>query len=522
LYQSNGQGFGSETSAQGGGAAALTLGRANWLSPIGRIAESPFVGAVGDRIASADLVVDLGARIGSRAWFRGLATCLGLCTAAISLAPGFKPLAISGGPAMSSAQWNEARTLSITPLGLGADSGRQATATAMVEPLADTPERPRLDLSATIGQGDGFSRVLERAGVSRDEATKVASMVSDTIALNDLRAGTKLDLVLGRRAQKSDPRPLEALGFRAKFDLKLAVQRIDGALRLKRIPIAVDNTPLRIQGRVGSSLYQSARSAGVPGDALQAFIKAISQKLSMRQIGSDARFDAIISHRRAETGEVEMGQLMFAGITEGKRKVQMLKWADGGRDQWFEASGVGETKGVMRQPVLGHLTSSFGLRRHPILGFSRMHQGMDFGAPMGAPIVAATDGIVNFAGRHGGHGNYVRLNHAGGISTGYAHMSRIIARPGEHVRQGQLIGYVGSTGLSTGPHLHYEVFRNGQAINPASMKFTVVQQLSGSDLANFRAKLNNLLSVRTANGGGAKKAEAKSAEAEAKVKPKRG
>jgi len=192
-----------------------------------------------------------------------------------------------------------------------------------------------------------------------------------------------------------------------------------------------------------------------------------------------------------------------------------------GKDQWYEASGVGETKGVMRQPVFGHLTSSFGMRFHPILGFSRMHQGMDFGAPMGSPIVAATDGTVIFAGWHGGHGNYVRLNHVGGISTGYAHMSRIIAKPGERVRQGQLIGYVGSTGLSTGPHLHYEVFRNGQAINPASMKFTTVQQLGGRDLANFKAKLNNLLSVRIANGGDAPKAE-KSAEAKGKDKPKKG
>jgi len=521
LYQSNGQGYGNDGQGQGGGAAALALGRAHRFSPFERFADSQFVEAVGDRLAGADLVVDLGARIGSREWFRGLATCTALCTAAVLLAPSFDPLAIAPEAPMAAAQWNQARALAIAPIGLGADTGHSLPATSAVELLADTPERPRIDLTATIGQGDGFARVLERAGVSRDEAGDVASMISSAVPLDDLRAGTKMDLVLGRRAVKSDPRPLESLDFRAKFDLKLAVQRIDGNLRLKRIPIAVDSTPLRIQGRVGSSLYQSARSAGVPGDALEAFIKAISQKLAMRQIGSDARFDAIIGHRRAETGEVEMGQLMYAGITEGKRKVQMLKWTDGGRDKWYEASGVGETKGVMRQPVLGHLTSSFGLRRHPILGFSRMHQGMDFGAPMGAPIVAATDGVVSFAGRHGGHGNYVRLNHSGGISTGYAHMSRIIARPGERVRQGQLIGYVGSTGLSTGPHLHYEVFRNGQAINPASMKFTVVQQLSGRDLANFRAKLNNLLSVRVANGGGAKKDE-KSAEADGEATAKRG
>jgi murein DD-endopeptidase MepM/ murein hydrolase activator NlpD len=512
LFQNSQQGFGGEAYSQGGGAGALVLGRADRARPLDRLIQGGRV--VGDHLATADLVVDLGARIGSREWFRGLVTCTALCAGALMFAPSFRPLSIASEAPLASAQWEESRALAISPLGLGGDTGRRLGATDMVEPLAETPERPRIELAATIGQGDGFARVLERAGVSRDESSKISSLVGGAVPLGDLKAGTRMDLVLGRRERRTDPRPIETLAFRAKFDLKLAIERVGDALHLKRIPIAVDNTPLRIQGRVGSSLYQSARSAGVPGDALQAFMKAISQKLSLREIGSDARFDAIIAHRRAETGETETGSLMFAGITQGNRKVQMLKWTDDGRDQWYEASGVGETRGVMRQPVFGHLTSSFGMRFHPILGFSRMHQGMDFGAPMGAPIVAATDGTVTFAGWHGGHGNYVRLNHSGGIETGYAHMSRIIAHPGEHVRQGQLIGYVGSTGLSTGPHLHYEVFRNGAAINPASMKFTTVQQLAGNALTRFRAKLSELLSVRVGSG--------RSAEAPAKDKSKRG
>lgn len=522
MFRSDGQGFAADSYAAGGSGGALVIARTSRFPSISRFIDSPIVGAV-DRLAGSDLVVDLGARIGSREWFRGLFTCLGLCTAAGTMAPQLRPISFSTERPMSAAHYDEARALSIAPLALGGDTGHRIAATSAVEPLDDTPERPRVELSATLGQGDGFSRVLERAGISRDEAGKVASLVGDAVPLGDLNAGTRMDLVLGRRETKSDPRPLEALDFRARFDLKLAIERVDGALRLKRIPIAVDNTPLRIQGRVGSSLYRSARAAGVPGDAIEAFIKAVSQKMAMRSIGSDARFDAIIEHARAETGEVRMGKLMFAGITDGRKKVQMLKWSSGSRDQWYEASGVGETKGMMQKPVLGHLTSSFGLRRHPILGFSRMHQGVDFGAPMGAPIVAATDGVVSFAGRHGGHGNYVRLNHSGGIATGYAHMSRIIARVGERVRQGQLIGYVGSTGLSTGPHLHYEMYRNGKAINPTSMKFTTVQQLAGRDLANFRAKLNSLLGIRASNGASApsRTEKVESAEAEPRGKNKK-
>lgn len=514
MYRGSAQDLATEGYASNGGGRALALVRTSRLPGFDRLIDSP-IGSAVDRLAGSDLVVDLGARIGSREWFRGLFTCLALCTAAGMMTPTFKPIRLPAEAPMSAAHMQQARSLSIAPLGLGGDTGQQLVATQMVEPLTDTPERPRVELAATLGQGDGFARVLERAGVSRDESSRVASMVGNAVPLDDLRAGTRMDLVLGRREIKSDPRPLETLGFRARFDLKLAVERVDGQLRLKRIPIAVDNTPLRIQGRVGSSLYRSARAAGVPGDAIEAFIKAVSQKLSMRGIGSDARFDAIVEHARAETGEVKVGSLLFAGITEGGKKTQMLKWSTGGREQWYEASGVGESKGVMQRPVLGHLTSSFGMRMHPILGYSRMHQGVDFGAPMGAPIVAATDGVVSFAGRHGGHGNYVRLNHSGGIATGYAHMSRIIARVGERVRQGQLIGYVGSTGMSTGPHLHYEMYRNGQPINPTSLKFTTTAQLAGRDLANFRAKLGSLLSVRV-SGGSAQSAEA------VKDKPKKG
>ncbi len=150
----------------------------------------------------------------------------------------------------------------------------------------------------------------------------------------------------------------------------------------------------------------------------------------------------------------------------------------------------------MKMPVAGHLTSSFGMRFHPVLGYSRMHKGIDYGAPMGSPIVAATDGVVNFAGWHGGHGNYVQIRASSTLGTGYAHMSRIIAKVGEHVRAGQLIGYVGSTGLSTGPHLHFEVFQNNVAVNPASVKFVQAAQLAGAELGRFRATLARLMSLR--------------------------
>ena len=143
----------------------------------------------------------------------------------------------------------------------------------------------------------------------------------------------------------------------------------------------------------------------------------------------------------------------------------------------------------------GRLTSHFGQRRHPVLGYVRMHAGLDFKASYGTPIVAVTDGRVTSAGRMGGCGIAVRIDHGGALQTRYCHMSSIAARGGQFVRRGQVIGYVGSTGLSTGPHLHYEMYRAGRPVNPANVAFVTRAQLSGSELQRFRQSLGVLKEV---------------------------
>ena len=125
-----------------------------------------------------------------------------------------------------------------------------------------------------------------------------------------------------------------------------------------------------------------------------------------------------------------------------------------------------------------------------------MHSGVDFGARYGSPVYAATDGSVAYAGRKGGYGNFIKVNHSGGLASGYAHLSRYAVSPGQRVRRGQIIGYVGSTGFSTGPHLHYELYRGGRPINPLSVKFTSRAQLEGEQLRRFRARLDELKSVK--------------------------
>ncbi|WP_395618783.1 M23 family metallopeptidase [Sphingorhabdus sp.] len=449
------------------------------------------------RLAEVDFVPDLGQDIGSVRWFRGLGTLIALSAAALALLPDYGPIYAVQPSMPTKAEFEEARAQMLMPIGYGSDSGKRMAASDAVVALADSPERPRIELTASLGRGDSFARLLQRSGVSGSEAANVVNMVSGATALSDIEPGTPIDIILGARPSKNQPRPLESVVFRARFDLNLEVNREGDSFRLNKKPINVDNTPLRIRGTVGSEgIARSARAAGAPARAIQDYLKVISGRTSLSSIRPTDQFDIIVDYKRAETGEVKVGDLLYAGVDRGgKSNIQMLKWTLGSNTQWFEASGVGESKGALSRPVNGPVTSSFGPRRHPILGYMRMHAGLDFKAGYGQPIFAVTDGVVAFAGRNGGYGNFVRLNHSGGLASGYGHMSRIVARQGSRVRRGQIIGYVGSTGLSTGPHLHYELYRNGRAVNPMSVTFTQRAQLSGGELVRFKGKLQSLKSV---------------------------
>ena len=450
-----------------------------------------------EQLTTIDLVPDLGADIGSTKWFRGLGSMIALSAAALAFWPDFAPLEAAPAMQLDENARDEFRSQMILPLALGSDSGRRMGATASVRPLAAAPERPRLDLLATLAQGDSFDRMLMRAGVASPDRAQALDLIADAVPLGDIEPGTQVDIVLGRRGGEGRARPLESLSFRARFDLALEVGRLegDGALSLTRKPIRVDETPLRIRGTVGASLYRSARAAGAPASAVQAYLKALGAQTDLDgDIRASDTFDIIVSHRRAATGERQAGQLIYAGLERGdKPAAQLMRWGKDG--QFYEASGVGEQRGGLVAPVPGRMSSSYGMRRHPILGYRRMHSGVDFKASYGTPIVAVTDGQVLSAGRAGGCGNAVKLRHGGGIETRYCHMSRMAVSRGQSVKRGQVIGYVGSTGLSTGAHLHYEMYRGGRAINPTSVSFVTRAQLQGAELQRFRETLARLKEV---------------------------
>jgi murein DD-endopeptidase MepM/ murein hydrolase activator NlpD len=183
--------------------------------------------------------------------------------------------------------------------------------------------------------------------------------------------------------------------------------------------------------------------------------------------------------------------------------LQLVKWNASGRVQWLDAAHADQPAPVssgMTWPVAGRITSYFGYRYHPILHFTRFHAGVDFGASWGSPIVAAADGQVVGAGWAGGYGRQVRIAHSGGLLTSYSHMSEIVASPGSFVHAGQLIGYVGSSGLSTGPHLHYEVLSGGRPVNPLAVRFASVQVVDTHVADAVKARLKQLLTVGLKRG----------------------
>jgi murein DD-endopeptidase MepM/ murein hydrolase activator NlpD len=255
-------------------------------------------------------------------------------------------------------------------------------------------------------------------------------------------------------------------------------------------PAAVPTAPLRIRGRVGDGLYWSLRAAGASPQVAAQYLSALATEIDVGDVGSDASFDMVLGPNR---------DLLYAGLSRAaERSLQLVRWTANGRSEWIDAANAARpapSAGGLMMPVNGPVTSYFGYRYHPILHFTRFHAGLDIGAGWGSPIVAAADGQVVAAGWSGGYGREVQIAHGGGIVSLYGHMSEIVAQPGSFVHAGQLIGYVGSSGLSTGPHLHFEVRQGGQPVNPLGIRLVSAPVVDTHLAAAVKDRLAALLKV---------------------------
>lgn len=341
---------------------------------------------------------------------------------------------------------------------------------------------------------DSLEELLERAGLDGNDAAKAGALVADALAAG-IPEQTEVSILLGDNVSATKRR-LERLSFKPSLAFKVTIGRTaSGELKLVRDALAVDARPHKFSGRAGDDLFWSLRAAGVPAEPAREFLEAVSKRVSLREIGASDRFDLVIDHIRDSSGQSRAGPLLYASLTRpGGRTLTLVRWTVAGQTDLFEPDKPVQRAQGLSQPVNGRVSSRYGNRVHPILRFARFHSGIDYRAGWGTPVIAAADGIVSAAGWAGGYGRQVRLAHVNGIATSYSHLSGMAVAPGTRVRRGDVIGFVGSTGLSTGPHLHFEVRRHGRPVDPLAFNFAL-PPISALELAALRARASQLRGV---------------------------
>ncbi|MDX2224489.1 MAG: peptidoglycan DD-metalloendopeptidase family protein [Rhodospirillaceae bacterium] len=344
----------------------------------------------------------------------------------------------------------------------------------------------------TLRAGDTLSELLSKAGLERTNVLQIVDAIREIYNPRRLQAGQKfvLNFVGG---DATAPQTLDGLAFEVATGHTVAVGRDENGRYAARSIIAQTHTEtLRFDGVIRTSLFAAAEDQGVPADVLGEMIKLFSYDVDFqREIQPGDSFSLMYDRTVTVDGRhVRTNGIKFAAMNLSGTPLKLYAFQDAdGMVEFYNEKGEGVRKALMRTPINGaRLTSQFGMRRHPILGYSKMHQGVDFGAPSGTPILAAGDGVIEKREYFGGYGNYIRIRHHSGYSTAYAHLSKFApdAKLGRRVRQGQVIGYVGSTGRSTAPHLHFEILRNARQVNPMTVKMPASQKLEGAVLAKFK------------------------------------
>ncbi len=381
------------------------------------------------------------------------------------------------------------------------------TASAATPPaipaLAVEPEPPGpLVHTVEIENGDNLMDVLVKAGAERADAhTAIQSLKGVYDPRRDLRVGDELQITLGPSADSANANPAETPDYKLSslrlpvtYDREVEVERADGNDFVAReIELPLTTEFVRVSGVIDSSLFVNGRNAGIPISALIELIRIYSFDVDFqRDIWNGDAFEIMFERQRDEDDRVvNNGDIHYAKLTLRGTNLPFYRFETSkGTIDYFNEKGESVRKALMKTPLDGaRLSSRFGNRKHPILGYTRLHAGVDFAAPTGTPIYAAGDGTVEVASTNGGYGKYIRIRHNGTYSTAYAHLNGYArgVGSGKRVRQGQVIGYVGTTGRSTGPHLHYEIHRDGKPINPLGLKLPSGEKLKGDRLATFQS-----------------------------------
>lgn len=394
-------------------------------------------------------------------------------------------------------------TLALAPISLGNPS-LAATLTTRRSGLPEDAEpetvHPIFSMPIRIGRGDTLAGLLTGAGVSRDDAHAAITALTKRYNPSRIKKGQQISLrfiapALGTpESQLPGPGRFIGLEIEPDYNTAIVVERTEGSgFTASKIEKNLTRVLTKAEGSIKSSLYVSGLKAGIPNPVLVEMIRAYSWDVDFqRDIRSGDGFQVMYERLYDEHGtHVHSGNIRFATLTlSGKRHAIYRFTTKDGEDDYFDEKGQSARKALMRTPIDGaRLSSGFGRRRHPILGYNKMHRGVDFAAPRGTPIYAAGNGTIVKAGRNGAYGIYIQIRHNNRYSTAYAHMKGLArsARRGNRVTQGQIIGYVGTTGRSTGPHLHYEILAGGRRTNPMKIKMPSGRKLKGKELDAFQA-----------------------------------
>jgi murein DD-endopeptidase MepM/ murein hydrolase activator NlpD len=377
--------------------------------------------------------------------------------------------------------------------------------TASIAPAV--PALPKtVNTLVSLDPGATLMQVLTDQGADRVDAYHAIAALRPVFSPTKLRSGQEIALTfLTTPATDDDPdagpsKLLTSISLTPDVDSKIEVQRgNDGSYTTEQIKRQLTSGFARAEGVINSSLFLDAAQAGVPAPIIVEMIHMFSYSVDFqREIHAGDSFEVFFDRKYDKNGAaVKEGDISYASLTIlGKtHKLWRYKTSDGTWD-YFDENGRSMKKFLMKTPVDGaRISSAFGRRKHPILGYTKFHEGVDFAAPRGTPIYAAGNGKIEIAGVVRGYGNYIRIKHANGYETGYGHMNGFARgiRRGVTVHQGEVIGYVGSTGRSTGPHLHYEISVHGKKVNPLGIKVPTGTQLAGRDLKNYKTARANIM-----------------------------
>ena len=340
-----------------------------------------------------------------------------------------------------------------------------------------------------VRRGDTLMDILLSLGLARAEAHEAVSALAAVFDPRGLRPGQEITFSFA----PGDSGALVGAWLAARADRDVGLTREPGGrFTAHQRERALSLEATRAAGMVRTSLYEAGLATGVPVQVMVEMIRIFSFDVDFqRDIQPGDAFEILFERFRDDTGRVAKdGAVRYASLLLSGRRLAVYRYIDrDGNVDYYNEKGESVRKALLKTPIDGaRLTSGFGSRMHPILGYSAFHKGVDFGAVSGTPIQAAGDGTIEMKGWFGGYGNYVRLRHNSEYATAYAHMSRYAAgiAEGGRVRQGQIIGFVGTTGRSTGAHLHYEVLRRGAQINPMGVKFPTGRRLDGVDFVAFK------------------------------------